>query len=418
MTDDSTQANLIWLALPIALSIAVLVFSPNFRHHSGDADAVRNTPLGSDFLQEYVGGKVFWSEDRDRLYELPFVRSLQHDPDVVGFAWQEDNYFPMVYPPFYYASQGLFSSIDYLTAFRIWLVLLGLATAATGFLLVRFYPPVKNSLGTIVVLALLFAPLLLNFNMAQKGSWLLLILTATFVLLYQRKSWTAGLLFGAICFKPHLGLVIGISMFLKRDWKFCSGALTTIAVIAGGSWVLFPGLWADYSGIVLGMTDYVQSGGYQLADSHSLWGATELTLRSLLPSSSKWIAIILGLTLLGFLAGMVWPRCEYSSPKFGLQFAAMVVVTVLLSPHFYTYDLTILLLAFLLIACSFQKEWRQDRLSIALAGCLTGFFVLSGVFRTIAENTGIQFSVLLLIGILVLLSMAVHRSSFSSPAVR
>ena len=82
----------------------------------------------------------------------------------------------------------------------------------------------------------------------------------------------------------------------------------------------------------------------------------------------------------------------------------MVVATALLSPHFYGYDLTILLLPFLLILSTTNltrwREMRDERGNVILVLVCFG---LSGAFVAIGRLIHVQPSAILLITLLMLL---------------
>ncbi len=388
------------LALPLVFIGLVLCFSPNFK----SVDGMRTSPLGGDFLQEWVGAKLFERGEENKLYDLEYVQAFQHDSSMVGFDWPEDEYFPMVYPPFYYASLRPLSRFRYPVSSIIWAVLSGLAFSISGFLLFRYYPPCQPVFGRCFVGSLVFVPLLNCFNMGQKSTYLLLILSATFVLLHRNRPFLAGTVFGLIVFKPHLGVLIGLTMLLKRQWKFALGALAVVVVVFCCSWLNHPRLIRDYAGVVSGMGEYVQTGGYQLADSNSLWGAAQLTFGWLTASSVKMIAAGLSLLIVGLLWRVMQGRIETGSPRFSRQFAAMSVAMVLLSPHFYGYDLTVLLLPMLLVISTFAPgAWRANLVDRSLGIVWLGIFVLAGMFSQIATVIQIQPSIFLMTAALVLL---------------
>ena len=79
--EQSKAAGVPWLglSLPLILMAVLIFFSPNFRQT--EAEIERATPLGGDLVQEWVGGYIAGSSeqsDRDRLYDLKFVKSIQH----------------------------------------------------------------------------------------------------------------------------------------------------------------------------------------------------------------------------------------------------------------------------------------------------------------------------------------------------
>jgi len=325
----------------------------------------------------------------------------------------------MVYPPFYYQALQPITLVSFQNAIKIWGVICAIAVSLAAFLLFQFYRPSRSWIGVGVLAALFFFPMITCLTMGQKSTLLLLILTATFVLLHQNKPLSAGLLFGLIAFKPHLGVVIGLTMLLKRQWAFAAGAVFSVALLVGISWWHNPSVWQDYLSVVSGMNDYVESGGYLLAQSHSLWGAMQLTFSGF---ASAWVVkVIAGAISVGVLF-LLWRIMRgpvaTSSKRFACQFSAMIFATVMLSPHFYTYDLTIILLPVLLIATSLTSAVganEANKIYVQAASILLGaLFVLAGMFEQFATQTGIQFSILLLVGVLVTLAIALPIGSSNS----
>ncbi len=405
-----------WLTLCLPLLIAALIFSfsPNFRVTEG----MRTAPLGGDFLQEWIGAKVLLGDQSSQLYEKQYVDSLQHDPQTVGFEWPASNYFPMVYPPFYYSLLRPMASLDYATASRLWLGLSAVAFSMVGWLVFRFYPASRDYIFAYVLAAVLFVPVLNSLVMGQKSVFLLLILLGVFLLLRHQRPFLAGLVFGMIVFKPHLGLVIGLAMLVKRQWAFAVGAVFVVVSLVAYSWFFQGGLWGDYLEVVSQMNNYLQTLGYQLEDAHSLWGAVTLTFHTQSPWLSKIITLLLSLTVVVLLWRAAGESVALNSDAFARQFSAMIVATVLLSPHFYGYDLTILLLPFLLILSTTNLErWRDRRSERSIVILVLVCFSLSGAFSEIARFIHVQPSTVLLFAMLMLLGgMQDRKREFSKPA--
>ena len=102
--------------------------------------------------------------------------------------------------------------------------------------------------------------------------------------------------------------------------------------------------------------------------------------------------------------------------KFSLQFGGLVVATVLLAPHFYTYDLTILLLPMLLVPVAWAGQ-TERRTELVLSGLVIAvLFVGAGWFSAVAAATGLQLSVLVLTAWLILLAVSEMRRWPIQPA--
>lgn len=332
--------------VPALIVIGLLIASPNYQKPDLSATQSLGYPLGGDFLQEYVGGQLIQnpSANGGDLYDAQTFESAQHDRTRLGFAWEESQFFPAVYPPFWYAAVSPLSGLPYLIASRVWLFLMAIALIAALWLLARN----ANVPVPLIVVMCLSPPIIQSLNAGQKGTLLLLILSGSYVLLRKRQYFWSGLVFAMIAFKPHLGVAIGLWMLVNKNWRWVAGTFSGLAVLAVASFLISPDLVKDYMNVVLGFGDYVQSGGYNLNESFSLWSFWQQLVAH--PTAAKMLTIVTSLAVL--VTSLIWFRNEkredsaeeMSSIKLDQAFSAMVIVTVLTSPHLYTYDLAMLLL--------------------------------------------------------------------------
>jgi hypothetical protein len=411
-------------SLAAALLGIVLIYlvNPNFHGEIGP----RSAPYGGDFLQEWVGGRMVRSGEADRLYDLQYVVAAQHDARDVGYAWDDARYLPMVYPPFYYLLVSPLSYLPSHVAAIVWAALLVGALAATVAMLASAYPALRERFAPAIPLAVLFAPMIENLASSQKGTILLFILTASFLLQRSGRPWAAGCVFGLMAIKPHLAVLIGISMLLRRQWRFTAGAATTAAVLLGVSLAVSPSACADYLRLSSGVVDYVYTSGYDLAKSHCWYGFFTL-LAADSPSVARSLTGIAAAGTIYLLARLLSGPLRPKEPKFALQYSGMILATVLLSPHLMTYDLTLLLLPLFLFATQIA-EGHDSASSLARPGDKTGdkqlctgthrrrlmaisigLYALGGASTAIARSTGVQISVLLMAATLA--ATAAARSS-------
>lgn len=391
-----------------ALVASIYFVSPNYRWESSDRTSsdresgVRQGPYAGDFLQEWLGGRVVLQGDRGRLYDPAYAKALQHDRQFVGFEYDSKKYLPLVYPPFYFAAVSPLSRLPYRTAAWIWSVLMCAAFAGGIAIAVKYGHRGRNAAPAwawwAIPTAAMFAPLLESLNSGQKGTVCLLLLSATFTLLSRKRPLAAGLIFGLLAFKPQLVLVIAIAMLLKRQWPFVAGgaicgvALLAASLAVGGETCL------QYLEFSTGAADYIQTAGYDLAESHCLYGFFSLLLPSI---PAKVATIVVGAAVALLLGAILRGPVDYTSPRFELQFSAMTIATVLFSPHLYTYDLTILLLPLFLIGRRLIADnlWTRQRQS--LAALVAAIYLTSALSPRIAAATGVQLSTLLLVATLV-----------------
>lgn len=425
------SSRLVLVAVPVLLTVAILLGSPNFRFSSGrDAE-----PFGGDFIQEWTGGWMLWNGDTSRFYETAYISSIEHDPSLIGFEWDTDGYLPMVYPPFWYLLVSPFSKLPLPVGAVLWTWLMTGALVGALWLMQRWLSSDVchgnvshaeagrhaissdgwNSRGRqagmllFAIALFVYAPLIESLGSGQKGTLLLLLFTATFVMLDRKRPFAAGLVFGLVAFKPQLTLVIGFAMLFKRQWRFIAGGVTMGAMLVGLSFVAGTDLCRQFFQLCSGMGDYVQTGGYDLHKAHCWWGACQL----LLDGAPSWLitscATVGSLLTIGLLSATLRGRVQYGTGEFARQFAALTVATLLLSPHLFTYDLTLLLLPIFLLTIgpgALDAQWKWMPIAI---------FVIAGQSAAISQTTGVQLSVLAMLGLLG--TIAASRQTEEAPAV-
>ena len=340
------------IVVPIILFLIIVSFAPNFV----TTDSVRHDPLGGDFLQEYAGGVLFRdASQNNQLYNVDVCREIQHDANLLGFQWEESRFFPMVYPPFYYAAVSPLSTLEYLTATRVWLLLMTACLVASLLLLRR-----QLQLHTgFLLLSCLAAPVLLSLTTGQKSTVLLLILTATWAAWRKDKPFAAGAIFGLIAFKPHLGIPVGLFMLARKQWSFVMGCYFTVGCLIVGSLATGFDICTDYFSVTMGFTDYVQSGGYHLEQGFSLWSAWQLSVSD--PTTAKILTTVSSLVILiGTIIVLRRSDCHRTANR-ARGFSAMIIATVLLAPHLYAYDLAILVLPALLLGNQAKGDAQNKR---------------------------------------------------------
>jgi hypothetical protein len=278
-----------------------------------------------------------------------------------------------------------------------------LALSISSYSMLCWYREFRSDSHKWLFAGLLFMPLLLSFSMGQKSAVLLAILTVSFILLHHARPFTAGLVFGLIAIKPHFAIVIGLAMLCKKQYRFVFGSFISLGLMIGLSASGGVSVWQDYIKICLGMGDFVSNGGYQLTESHSLWGTTKMLIGDTFPSFVKPIAIAMIIAVACIVARILRGQVDTTSPKFGLQFSACIIATVLVSPHFYTYDLTILLLPLALctLGRNTSKFVNTEYMVLICASVIFGI----GLCRPVAIATGLQLSIILLFAWLVVIAM-------------
>src|SRR5262249_31968267 len=138
----------------IVVFLLIAFTAANFRPPEGP----QTHPFAGDFIQEYVGGYIVLRGDHSRFYDLKYAQQLEHDPAVAGFHWHAGQWFPMIYPPFYYLLVLPLSLLPIHTAALIWLALM-IASFVGAMVLLSAHYPARTILAWALLGGLLFPPL-------------------------------------------------------------------------------------------------------------------------------------------------------------------------------------------------------------------------------------------------------------------
>ncbi|MBP63689.1 MAG: hypothetical protein CMJ62_19365, partial [Planctomycetaceae bacterium] len=252
---------------------------------------------------------------------------------------------------------------------------------------------------------LLYMPVIENFTSSQKGSVCLLVLTATYCLMNRDRRLGAGIVFGLLVFKPQLTLVIAVTMFVKREWRFVLGMMSTATVFLSLSLCLGIDVCRQYVVFSLGAGDYLRTAGYQLVESHCLYGFFVLLTGDGDLSLARVLTAVSAAALILVLGSMLRGTLQTGTRRFAAQFAALVIATVLLSPHLFTYDLTILLLAMYLTWLLLSHDQRPvGKLRQTLVSLSLVAYVSPQLSVWLAESTSLQITVFIQAAWLIALS--------------
>ncbi|XZE21433.1 glycosyltransferase family 87 protein [Pirellulaceae bacterium SH449] len=327
----------------LVLLVSYCLFAPNYRW----SDSFDETPYAADFLQEWTGARLILSGEADELYSDRFVQS-QHDKDVVGFAWNSAEYFPAVYPPPHYLLFSVFGLAPYQWAGVCWLVA-QFAFVYVSWLAIRDVmareaskaarEDMANSYASSLWMALiLFPPLLFSITLGQKSTlWMMLIALSVYSVI-RGKNFTGGIIFGMLSIKPTLFFLLPLVMLKQRRWGFVAGSFVSAAGIWGGAYLVMPAsVWTGFLSVASTAGSFAENGGYRPE-----WSCNLMSLAYALPTGYvSWgkLAICAPLAIyLLFVAIFRSPRMD--SP---IGWLLVLVCTALLSPHFYYYDMCVLL---------------------------------------------------------------------------
>lgn len=192
-------------------------------------------PLGTDFSNVWTAG---WMADHGRAadaWDWPMQhevqKSVHHHPKIPFYGWH--------YPPPFLIIATLLAQFPYVLALILWQ---GLTLALALTLVQRILP--NNPHATLVALG---APVVLVCLGHGQNAFLTASLLGGGMLLLDRRPWIAGILLGALVYKPQFAVLIPIIIMVRGNWRaFLSAGLTvstlcllTLAIWGWPVWAAF-----------------------------------------------------------------------------------------------------------------------------------------------------------------------------------
>lgn len=207
----------------------------------------------------------------------------------------------------------------------------------------------------------------------------------------------AGFAFGLIVLKPQFALVLVPLVLFCREWTMLIGASVSIAVqlAATVSYLGFPVLW-DYAAVV---ARYRAIDGLlepRPAEMHSL-----ATLTNQLPGDwgfSIWAALSIW-----FIARTI--RVWRSRTSVSMRVACLIMASLLVNPHVFVYDATLLALPLIWYAAWVWSRPDEDRLRVAFSWLVYALY-LTLLAPTARLVPGLQLSVLVMSVLFVMMTRA------------
>jgi hypothetical protein len=186
---------------------------------------------------------------------------------------------------------------------------------------------------TAVWLLVLAPAMAVNVQAGQNGAFSAALLIGGLALL-ERRPELAGVLFGLLVFKPHLGLLLPVAVIAWRRWPaLWSAAVTAGAVIALSALLFGVEAWRAFFEHTLP----AQTGMMSEGTGPFLWWMTSAFAygrRLGLGGEALWLQ----LPFLVFAAVLVWRGCR--SDRTGREKAALVLLgTFVAPPQGFNYDL-------------------------------------------------------------------------------
>jgi hypothetical protein len=323
------QIRLLIIALVLVLSLIfsalyvyTLVIWPQESKRAGST-----WHIGNDFILPYSAALLAL----DGTPEKAFDYGVLHKTERRGSKDPALGLIPWAYPPFYQLMLMPLGGLDYITAYRVFVLLtLALLAIIAWHIAPHRYTP---------LLLLIFPAVVFCAAKGQNGN-LSAALIGAGLLLLKRRPIASGIAFGLMAYKPHLAVVIPFCLLAGRHYRaLISTALTALAtvlisVVALGGKPLIAFLLhiAPQAGVVF---------DHPLAD---LWQRmpTVMVLMLQMTGNQMYAWIAQNIVAVISLAAVVWIWRQSHSREW--KSLALVASIPLATPYFFDYDMVIFVL--------------------------------------------------------------------------
>jgi hypothetical protein len=215
-----------------------------------------------------------------------------------------------------------------------------------------------------LLLAALFLPANLGICFGQDSAAMLGVLCISYVLLTREKNFAGGLVLGLGLMKFHLLLLFPLWMVVQKRWRMLAGFSVTGAAFLGASLLLMgPSGLAAYIDVLLhGKTELAGHSADTMANIYSVPANLGIQWK---PLDAALAALVVAIALYGLRRASNWRAIAIAG-----------TASLLISPHAFGYDASMLLLpVWLVIEKTPRKISRYA--ALILAAPITFLFTLA-----------------------------------------
>lgn len=312
---------------------------------------IRGNLIGRDFVNAWMASHLLQEGRIAEAFSIDGYFAALRAVWGPGFPFHNWSYLPNILPFLW-----PLAALPYGWALAVW-SLLGLAAY-----LLAARP--KNWQGPALWPALLLATspaALVNLLSGQNGFFTAALFIGGFQQL-NRRPVLAGVLFGLLTIKPHLGLLIPFALLLLGRWRsFAAAALTALALAAFSFLLWGAQPWLDYAAQIAPYQQLLlhQFKGFYVAMMPGPFAGARIVG---LPESAA-IALHAAIAFASAILALRIVAREAASPRAVL---ALAIATLLITPYGYNYDLTAMAAAIALYAIAERPRARARLLLGAL----------------------------------------------------
>lgn len=325
-----------------------------------------NRGFGGDFIAFYAAGMLAREGRPQAAYDMAAITEAEKR------ALPQATYALMyAYPPVFQMVLKPLAGLPYVWAYVVWAAVLLALHVAVWRVAFGNSPAFWAALGCSAVY--------LNVLHGQNGLLSAALLGIGLLSLCHRPL-LAGIVIGALCYKPQLGISIGLLLILGGQWRAVGGAALSVAVLcAASAAVLGLDVWRVFIEQGGSARMVLEGDGGPLDKIASVYSLVRKLGAPVVAAYALHGVIALGVMALAIRA---WRRGGQELPRI-----AMAAATVpLVSPYFFDYDLALIVLPIgALLIDGFRNGWMPCMRAILMIAWLA-----PAIAPKLAEYTGLQ----------------------------
>jgi alpha-1,2-mannosyltransferase len=344
-------------------------------------------PATTDFVSFYAAGALANTGTPQLVYDAVQHHAAEEKATEAGVG---HNFF--YYPPIFILVCAALARLPYLAAF----LLFEITTLAAYLVVAR---AILNETDWATLLPVIAFPAVFwNFGFGQ-NAFLTAALFGAGTLYLDRRPLVAGLLFGALCYKPQFGVLIPVALAAGGHWRafavaFASACALSLLSLAAFGWET----WHDFITALSASSAAYATGRIPFSGYINPFGAVrQLGGSPALGYTMQAAAIVAAGTFVAY----VWRR-DFPLP---IRAASLVSATLVAAPLAMFYDLVLAEVAALWLL----RNNGDNRLAEWEKVALAGLFVLSLTPRTMAEFSHLPIGPFIATALAVLVSLRVFR---------
>lgn len=338
-----------YLAVYLITEVALFLFMESKPGVIDRLDRVR----GRDFLTFYVTGEIIRDGERDRLYDQDHFFDRQKElASITDETIEKRPRAYSLYPPLVPIIFSWLARLSYGNALLLWWLGLVACFSLAGWWSLREIDPSPPWRWTAILAIASFAPVNSTFLNGQLSAILLLTFIGGLHLHRRNQCFLAGCVLSLLAIKPQFAVGPLLWMILRRDFRTLGGyVLGGLGQAVWSAAALGPKILLDYLhnmwtfGHILRFTHPTPEHGHSLGEVLTIvLGNDYVTFCNLIHLAAVAIGAIWFFRTIHPPGNLLtWKVDEEDFQRiWRIEYSALVLFSLLLSPHLLTYDVSML----------------------------------------------------------------------------